>query len=110
MTLQPSRLMTVPCTIVTRVPDGTDPYGGPLLTDVETSAQCWYGPVSTEERGGQVFHTVVAYFAPFTELDHLTAVTIDGAGTWEVDGVPMAHKSPRTGVYTHQTVKLRRGA
>lgn len=110
MSLQPERLMTVPCTVVARVPAGTDAYGGDKVTEVTSQARCWYAAVATEERGGQVFHTVTAYFAPDAPLDYATAVDIEGAGAWEVDGTPMAHKSPRTGVYTHKTVRLKRGA
>lgn len=110
MTLQPDRLMTVLCTIVARVPDGTDAYGGDKVTEVESEARCWYGSPATEERGGQVFQTLIGYFGPDTVLDYVTAVDIDGLGRFEVDGTPIAHRSPRTGVATHKTVKLRRGA
>jgi hypothetical protein len=108
--MEPTRLMTVPCEIVSRVPGAPDKYGGDTLTESRTEARCWYSSPTTEERGGQVVTAMTGYFGPDAVLDHVARVEIEGVGSFEVDGHPLAHRSPRTGVLTHQTVRLRRGA
>lgn len=108
--MNPARLMTVPCTVVSRVPAGLDDYGAPVLQERRTAATCWYGDPRTEEREGRVFSSLTLYFAPDVALDHVTAVEVDGVGSFEVDGQPIAHRSPRTGVPTHQTAKGRAAA
>ena len=110
MSLQPTRLMTIPCSIVKRVPGGTDRYGGAVMTETSTATRCWYSSPTTEEREGQVFQAITAYFAPDADLDNVARVSIDGVGVFEVDGSPLAHRSPRTQVPTHITVRLKRGA
>lgn len=114
MTLTPQRLMTVPCTIVSRRPTGTDQYGAAVVAEDRHPARCWYSPSSgapgspsTEEREGRVFTTITLYFGPDEVLDRATRVEVDGIGSWEVDGEPLAHRSPRTGVLTHRTVRGR---
>ena len=102
--------MVVPCQIIARVPGAPDVYGGDVMTEVATTAKCWYSNPSVEERGGQTFTVLTSYFAPDAVLDHVARVEIDGVGSFEVDGSPLAHKSPRTGVLTHKTVRLRAGA
>lgn len=108
--MRPDRLMTVPCTVVARVPAGSDAYGAPTVTEVATSERCWYSSPATEERNGQVFTSVTLYFGPDAVLDHVTRVEVEGVGSFEIDGDPLAHRSPRTGVLTHQTARGRAGA
>jgi len=108
--MQPSRLLTVPCEVVARVPGPPDVYGGDTMTEVRTSSSCWYSNPTTEERGGRVITMLTGYFGPDAVLDHVTRVDVEGIGSFEVDGSPLAHRSPRTGVLTHQTVRLRAGS
>jgi hypothetical protein len=110
MTLSPQRLMTVPCTVVSRIPDGTDDYGAAVVVEHRSAARCWYSEPVTSEREGRVFTAITVYFAPDVALDRATRIEVDGIGSWEVDGQPLAHRSPRTGVLTHQTVRGRAGA
>jgi hypothetical protein len=65
---------------------------------------------TTEERGGQVFTSMTVYFAPDVDLDSVTRIEIEGVGSYEVDGKPLSHRSPRTGILTHSTVKVRSGS
>jgi hypothetical protein len=110
MTLAPQRLMTVPCVVVSRVPSGTDAYGSAITVEDRARSRCWYSQPSTEEREGRVFTSIVLYFGPDEVLDHATRVEVEGIGTWEIDGEPIAHRSPRTGVLTHRTARGRKGA
>jgi hypothetical protein len=107
MTLAPQRLMTVPCTVVSRVPDSTDAYGAAVVVEERAAARCWYSEPSTSEREGRVLTTITLYFGPDELLDRATRVEVEGIGSWEVDGEPLAHRSPRTGVLTHRTVRGR---
>jgi hypothetical protein len=107
--MDPGRLMTVQGTVVSRIPSGEDRYGGALLAETRTSEKCWYSNPSTEERGGQVIQTLTVYFPPDAVLDHVTALELPGLGSWEIDGGPIPHISPRTKTPTHITVRVRRG-
>jgi hypothetical protein len=108
--MNPERLLTVPCTIVARVPSGEDAYGAPTVVEQTTAERCWYSSPTTEERNGQVFTAVTLYFGPDAVLDHITQVEVEGIGSFEIDGDPLAHRSPRTGVLTHRTARGRAGA
>lgn len=107
MTLAPARLLNVPCTVVSRVPAGADAYGAAVVEEQRQPARCWYSSPATEEREGRVFTTITLFFGPDEALDMATRVEVEGIGSWEVDGEPLAHRSPRTGVLTHRTVKGR---
>ena len=105
--MNPERLMIVPCVITTRTPTGVDSYGANQYQELDTQSRCWYSNPQTSERNGQVFTELTLYFTPDVELDHVTTVQVEGVGMFEVDGIPLAHRSPRTGVLTHKTVKGR---
>lgn len=110
MTLRPERLMTVPCQVVRRIPGTPDAYGSDVMTETVTQSRCWYSSPTTDERNGVVLQFLTLYFGPDDVLDNVTRVEVEGIGSWEIDGVPLAHRSPRSGVLTHQTVKGRRAA
>lgn len=109
--MRPDRLFVVPCTVIASEPTGmTGTHGETVLQEAATTAKCWYSSPTTEERLGQVFTTLTVYFSPEVVLDHVTRIDIEGLGSFEVEGTPLAHMSPRTRVPTHQTVKVRAGA
>ena len=108
--MRPDRLFVVPCTVVARTPVSVGAHGETVLQEAASTAKCWYSSPTTEERLGQVFTTLTVYFSPEVVLDHVTKIEIEGLGSYEVEGVPLAHVSPRTKVPTHQTVKVRAGA
>jgi hypothetical protein len=108
--VNPERLMTLDGTLISRAPGPPDAFGGDVLVSTSTPVKCWFSSPQTEERLGQVFQVLTLYVPPYTPVDNITAVDLPGMGTFEVDGSPMSHVSPRTMTPTHTTIRIRRGA
>lgn len=108
--MNPTRLMTVPCTITPRSPSGQDDYGDEVLEDgdpVETT--CWLHQTQRSEITVDAYTTIETwqvYLPPGTELTALDRLTAQGA-EFEVQGPPHNWTHPRTQVieYVEATVR-----
>lgn len=87
-------LATFTCTFITRTVTSTDADGNDVHTDTPLAVPgCVFAPGgSTETLGNQdtVVEQPTVYAPTGTRVDSLSAVTVPGFGTFEVDGTPSA--------------------
>jgi hypothetical protein len=96
------RLLTIPATVVTRTPSGTDDYGTVIYTDTTTATTCWLDQTLRRERTEDEVDVerYRAYFRAGVALASRSKVTAVGL-TYEVDGPPWEVIDPRTGAVDH---------
>lgn len=110
--MDPTRLMTLPCTIRRNTPGARDEFGDPTDTWTETATVCWIAQATRGEetrladiQAGE-WH---GYFPPATSIDGHDQVVVDGA-TYEVAGTPWKAWNPLRRRYTHIEATLTRTA
>lgn len=103
-----SRLLTRPCTLVTRTPGPADAYGDPSWVETQAASTCYAEQTTPSEPGdpnyqGDDWRVVLA---AGTAVDGLSAVIIDGQ-TFEVYGPPWVAKDPRSNADHHIELRAR---
>lgn len=115
--MDPTRLMTMDCTVTPRVVTGVDVYGNDVLEDgdpFDTHCFVWQGAhrLDSTENTGPENVTTDQYGAAFPPDDPVGAnarVNVEGLD-YEVDGMPWPAFNPRLKRVTHLEVNLKRVA
>lgn len=109
--MNPERLMSQACILVNAGTSGENAAGDIVRTDERTPSPCLVQAASSNEReGGTVVEEGLVLFVPTGKpLRSGTRVELE-LETFEVDGEPIAHWSPRERRYTHQSGRLIRAS
>lgn len=111
--MNPTRLMTVPCTITPRVPAGDDKYNNETLEDLTpVVTTCWLHQTQRSEITTDAYteiETWQVYLPPDTSLTSLDQITVQGA-IFEVQGPPHRWTHPRTQAIEYVEATMRKVA
>lgn len=106
-----TRLLSRPCTISHRQPDGVDGAGRPVVEFVEATARCGYKATAVADRvdgGTVVTDEVTLYLEPGTDIGPGDEVTLENGPTFTVVSDPHEAWNHRAEVVHHLEVRARR--
>jgi hypothetical protein len=110
--VDPTRLMTMPCTITPMGVTSRDAANDDVITaGTPVSTVCYLHQTARNETasGATVDETFALYLPPATAIEADDRITVDG-NTYEVDGPPWRAFNPRSQAHTHLEATVRRVA
>jgi hypothetical protein len=113
--MDPTRLMTLPCTLYPRAVGSSDEYGDQVLVDgtpvvLDGDPGCWIEQTQRSERTdnqNEQAETFSLYLPSDADVSGLDRIEVEGV-SYELDGPPWRAFNPRTRQYTHLQATVRR--
>lgn len=108
--MNPTRLMTVPCVLVTVTAGAVDEYNNPTEVETDTTTTCFLHQSQRREEDGAANtqdETWQVYLPPSTTPDGWSRLEAQGM-TLEFIGPPWRAFNPRLEDYTHYQATARR--
>lgn len=102
-------LLGTPCTVVNRVPNGTNGSGEQIWTETPMATTCHINPTGTDENIDPDARATVAatiYLRPDVPVGEHDRITAAGV-SWEVTGIPVQRRRAPTGQVHHLEVPVR---
>lgn len=106
--MDPTRLINIPCSLITRNESSKDEYGGSVLTETPVETTCFYTQSTITETAGVPYQSITVFLPPDVVPDYVSSIVIEGAGEFQVDGTPIPYKHPRTMRLLHHRLLARR--
>lgn len=102
------RLLTTPCTIVTKTAGSLDEYGDATITEASVTTRCHLEQDQSFEQAGAVEETVWrVWLPPSAVLDGVDSLVIGGA-RYNLTGDPWPVIKPTSGTVDHLELHAKR--